>query len=615
MDENLPQEQKIPEIPKDVQKKLEKLKDKLDSFKKKVLSKYSKEVLGIALLPPEQPPQSPEQDKKELPPGMPQPPKRNPDEIPLLIILDDSQVLQEDPKEQKENIFQYRNRLAESIDKMAVEIDQNIMPRVMLMAELREACYDSKYELLKLISLSAHIHDPKDLLAAIKICEVHKAMVLNRFDKYIVSYIAVGSLFRGDAKSNDIDVAVVIDDTDVKKMSRLELRDRLMGIIRNYGADAAAITKVKKEFHIQCYILTDFWEAVKDASPVIFTFLRDGVPLYDRGTFMPWKLLLQMGRVRPSQEAIDLHADTGFRFITRAKNRLVSVIAEDIYYAAINPMQAALMLYGFAPTTPKETIELAEEIFVKRERLLEPKYVNFLRSVRKYYKDIEHFTIKYVTGKEVDMLLKQAEDYTNRIKKLFKQIENKFANQRTQEFYNNFETILKHLLETENIPYKALKDGFTSLIKKNLISKSMESQFKHIMKLKSQKGMGKQEIEKIKRETASFVRTLDEIANRHLLLSTAKSTIKVSYSAGRKGDVVFCRDNVYFIKDSDKKEKEVHRMSFISKDQKFGQIEKSSPADLEAEIKERKTIQSLPVSDELFKRFKKAFGDDVKIVF
>ncbi len=601
MDELPPAEHKIPEIPKDVQKKLEKLKDKLDIFKKKVLAKYSKEVLGITLLPPE--PEPP----KNLPPGTPEPPKRNPDEIPVLVLLDDA-------LKDKEHIVTFRNRLAESIDKIAVEIDPNIMPRVMLITELREACYDSKYEILKLISLSANLYDPKDFLSAIKICEVHKAMVLNRFDKYIVSYIAVGSLFRGDAKSNDIDVAIVIDDTDVKKMSRLELRDRLMAIIRNYGADASAITKVKKEFHIQCYILTDFWEAVRDASPVIFTFLRDGVPLYDRGTFMPWKLLLQMGRIRPSQEAIDLHADAGYRYINRAKNKLVTVIAEDIYYAALNPMQAALMLYGFAPTTPKETIELAEEILVRKEKMLEQKYVTYLRTIRKYYKDIEHFTIKYVTGKEIDVLLKQTEDYTNRIKKLFRQIESKFANQRTQEFYNNFETVFKRLLDTEDIKYKSLKEGFTALVKKNLISKSLETHLKHVLKLKNPQGLNKEEVEKIKRETASFVRFMDDLANRHLLLSLAKSTIKVSYSSGKKGEVVFCADHAYLVKDSDKKEKEIFRMSYDHKEKKFGNVNKSSLQEYDVDVKERKTIPSLPVTDDLFKKFKKVFGDDVGIV-
>ena len=54
----------------------------------------------------------------------------------------------------------------------------------------------------------------KRFLGALKITDIHKTMVL-KFDVYVASYVVAGSMFRGDARSNDIDVAVVIDDTDV----------------------------------------------------------------------------------------------------------------------------------------------------------------------------------------------------------------------------------------------------------------------------------------------------------------------------------------------------------------------------------------------------------------
>src|SRR3989344_2032830 len=125
-------------------------------------------------------------------------------------------------------------------------------------------------------------------------------------EKYIMSYVAAGSLFRGDKKAHDIDVFIIVDDTDVKRMSRYELKERLRYIIIEQGYQAKELTGVNKDFHVQTYILTDFWDSVKDANPVIFTFLRDGVPLFDRGVFMPWRLLLQMGRIKPSPEAIDM---------------------------------------------------------------------------------------------------------------------------------------------------------------------------------------------------------------------------------------------------------------------------------------------------------------------
>src|SRR3989338_6628812 len=106
---------------------------------------------------------------------------------------------------------------------------------MIVMRELRENRFDAKNETLHLLSYSIPFYDPRDVLKAVKVSEIHKSMVLKKFEKYVVSYVAVGSLFRGDGRGNDIDVAVVIDDTDVKKMSRYELRDKLGAIIRTMG--------------------------------------------------------------------------------------------------------------------------------------------------------------------------------------------------------------------------------------------------------------------------------------------------------------------------------------------------------------------------------------------
>src|SRR3989344_1279262 len=113
------------------------------------------------------------------------------------------------------------------------------------------------------------------MLAAIKIAEIHKTMVLKKFEKYIVSYVLAGSLVQGKATaSSDIDVWIVIDDTDVKKMTRAELKDKLRAIIISMGVEAGDITGIKNKLNIQVYILTDFWDSLKEANPIIFTLLR-----------------------------------------------------------------------------------------------------------------------------------------------------------------------------------------------------------------------------------------------------------------------------------------------------------------------------------------------------
>ena len=267
--------------------------------------------------------------------------------------------------------------------------------------------------------MSAPLHDT-GMLAAIKIAEIHKSMVIKKFEKYILSYVLAGSLTQGKATpTSDIDVWIVIDDTDVKKMSRLELKDKLRAIIIGMGAEAGEMTGIKNKLNIQVYILTDFWESLKEANPIIFTLLRDGVPFYDRGIFMPWKQLLRMGRIKPSREAIDLFMSTGEQSISRVKGRLKEMGMEDTYYAILTPSQAAIMLYGLPPPTPRETPDVLEEIFVKKEKMLEAEYVKILRNNVDIRKKIEHGDKKELTGTELDKLITDAEKFLKRIKELF----------------------------------------------------------------------------------------------------------------------------------------------------------------------------------------------------
>ena len=427
-----------PQLPPKIDPEKEKaFKKKIDQLKDKILKDYKKQTIGIALLPPKiiHPEDVKYMTKEEI--------QKEKEKISVLVVLDDS-------KSEHTPDYKIKDKISPELVKIAKAIDEKIWLEISLISEIRESLFDGKYELLQVIAMSAILHDPTDFLAALKISEVHKNMTIKKFEKYIVSYIGAGTLFRGE-KSNDIDVYIVIDDTDVRRMSRAELKEKLRGLIQAMAIEASAITGVKKQFHVQTYILTDFWESVKDAHPVIFTFLRDGVPIFDRGLFGPWRLLLKMGRVRPSPESIDMHMSTGERLLEAAKKKLLYIASEDMYYAILNPSQAALMLYGISPPTPKETVRLLEEIFVKREKLLEPKYVKILERVKDFFKGMEHGKIKEVSGAEVDKIIKDVEDYLNRIKKLFAQIEKKTEKEDFKKFKEAINLVTRESLASGNI--------------------------------------------------------------------------------------------------------------------------------------------------------------------
>src|SRR3989344_25539 len=315
-----------PKITPELEKKLKSIKKKLDDFKDKVLDKFGDYIVGITLLPPEKPPEKEvaKEENKE---------KYNPDRIDLLLIVDDT----DSKKMTKDELHQ---KITEIVKKISEDIDKNLLPQLVLLTDLWQNSYDGKYDLNKLISIGAPIYDT-GMLAAIKIAEIHKSMVLKKFEKYILSYVLAGSLTQGKAtQTSDIDVWIVIDDTDVKKMTRAELKDKLRAIIIGMGAEAGELTGIRNKLNIQVYILTDFWDSLKEANPIIFTLLRDGVPFYDRGIFMPWKQLLRMGRIKPSREAIDLFMSTGEQSMARVKARLKEMGMEETFYAILTPSQA-----------------------------------------------------------------------------------------------------------------------------------------------------------------------------------------------------------------------------------------------------------------------------------
>lgn len=597
-----PQSFKMPELPKEAQEKLDTMKSKLDKFSKG-LTKEVKDLIGIALLPPTR--LNPE-DKLT-----PEETEKLKKRINILVVID---------VENKKDWAELRDNVIKKGIKKANEIDENLFVTVMDIAEIRENCFDAKNDILEMIAAGAALYDPKDFLGALKISEVHKTMVLKKFDKYIVSYVCVGSMFRGDATSHDIDVAVVIDDTDVKKMTRAELKDKLSAIIRGMGYDASQLTGVKKAFHIQTYILTDFWDAIKDANPVIYTFLRDGVPIYDRGVFMPWKLLLKMGRIKPSPEAIDFQMDMGERLIQRTKGKLIGIMGDDLYYAILNPAQAALMLYGISPPTPKETITLMEEIFVKKEKLLEKKYVDILAKIRKYYKDIEYGELKEVSGKDIDELLTDAEDYIKRIKKLFEQIQKRRDKESIDEIYESCLSLVTDALKVNDVICND-KSKLVNTFKKHLIEEKKIFSDKHLESLKliidtknsyATKKISWPELEKIRKEARGFIKSIIEYIQRKKGYELDRARVRFKYG-DKYGETIILENIAYVINDIDAQEKEVSKAK-IKADGSFSDLEKSNMEEVEKEIMKITMPKKVFIKEKTFESLKNIFGKDIEIL-
>ena len=593
----------LAQMPADQKQRLEEIKGITEKFRDALLARLEGYIMGISLLPPTQPV---DKDGKPDPKGKPS------EDINVFVLVDDAGSNRV-PKEQ------LQEKVEKTVLEVAETIDKNLKPTTFIISQLWQQCYDQKTEVLQHLAMSATIYDT-GMLSAIKISEVHKSMVLKKFEKYIVSYVLAGSLTQGKATpESDIDVFIVIDDTDVKKMTRVELRDKLRAIIVGMGMEAGEMTGIRNKLNMQVYILTDFWESIKDANPTIFTFLRDGVPFYDRGVFMPWKQLLAMGRVKPSPEAIEMFMGSGNQFMERIYNKIRDIVMEDLFWALITPSQAALMMYGIPPTTPKETPQMMRELLVKKEGLLEDKHVKTVEKMLKYRKDIEHGKLKRVTGKEMDELVTKSDEYLKRLDDLFKSIEERKNEEKVLHMYETTMTIVRDALRLEGhekiVHDKILTTYKSSFIDKGLLPEHTHRLFKQILEGKKDydaKKLNKQEVGEVLKAAKELHRILIEFIQRKRGTELDRARIRVKYG-DVFGEVILLDGIAFIIQDMDSEERKISQAK-LKKDGSFGQLKAATPEEFEKHLMDANVPEQVFLKEQVFEDIKKIFGKDVEIL-
>ncbi len=499
----------IPENSKEISKEMDKTKKELEKLKTWIVKKYSfTQAIGIL------PPQAIKIfiDEEEIP-------KETEKLVHLYMIV---------PEEKFKDIPKIQEEIVKYID--SINLEQKIWLQIKTPVDVWENCMDSKFNLTEAISMSFPIYDT-GFLGLLRMSEIHKSLVLQKFEKYVVSYVIAGSFIRGEATAtSDADVFVIINDTDVKKMPRLELKERLRSIIHQYLGQASALAGVKNTLHIQTYLLTEFWESVKDASPVIFTFIRDGVPIYDRGTFMPWKTLLKMGKLKPTPESIDLFMKSADKTTSMIERRLIDAMI-DIYYGVLTPSQALLMLYGVPPPTHKETSKLMREIFVKKEKMLKPSDIKILERSIKEFKEYEH-DLKYkISGAEIDKMSKEAEDYVKKLKELRKKIDKKAQEKTIEEIYTNTFELLKSIFGKKS-QANLIADFEKELIKTGKLTQRHLHILKNIVGARTEFKKGKLNLQKVddaRKEANVLIEDLIEYTQRKELSLNEKNKYKLKY--------------------------------------------------------------------------------------
>ncbi len=583
-------EKEIARLPIDMKEKLQKKEKHFSKIVEIISQTVDKKTIGFFITP-----------EFEMKNNMPIP---NFEKLTLNFLLDDF--------DKPIQFFDARFLLGDKFDELLIEEkkkdkygqeysvyklkdDKNIEFFGTSITILRENCFDGIYDDLKKLGSSFVYKDNRGFISALKTIDIHRNMLLQKFEKYVVVYAGAGSWLRGE-KSNDFDVFVVIDDTDVKRMSRFQVKDQLTKIIWQMSREVAALTGI--QIHIQVYLLTDFWDALKDAHPVMFTFLRDGVPFYDRGIYGAWKELLKLGKIRPSAEAIDMHMNVGTQMIDRAKKMFADIVINEVYNSVLSPSQAILMLKGYNPTTPKETVKMFKEVLLAKEKSVTKKDVDVLEETVGMFKKIEHDKDLVITGSEVDRLLKNAESYLKNIKKMFEEISTDRTKESIITSYNELINQIRTLPGFTEVTEKDLFDKFEKeYVNSSKLPSFIKVSLNNIKNAKADYEKGKitvTEVNKILKEMRNVMSEIKSYRERSFLSEISKRRLYITFDETKSAEILNYNGEIYLIDYS-------NEAVF-----KFEKDEFKKDKTKKEEIADSDKIKSLELSSALIESAKKA---------
>lgn len=299
--------------------------------------------------------------------------------------------------------------------------------------------------------------------------------------------------------------------------------------------------------------------------------------------------------------------------------RLREIGMEDIYYAILTPSQAALMLYGIPPPAPKETAELMREIFIKKETLLEERYVKILETNIDIRKQLEHGQKKEITGKEIDELLTDAEKYLKRLKKLCTQIEQTKEEQDMVHIYETIATSIRDVLKLEGIE-KVTDIELVKVFEDELISQGkFPAKYLRILndiiqakKDYDEKKLTKQEIEKVKHGANDFIKFIIEYIQRKRGREIEKTRIRVKHGS-KYGEVILLGNEAYIIHDIDTEEKLLSKAK-IQTDGSLATVENCTLEELEQAMAKVEIPPKVFIKEPIFEDLKRIFGKDVEVL-
>ncbi|MBN2101748.1 MAG: nucleotidyltransferase domain-containing protein [Candidatus Aenigmarchaeota archaeon] len=291
--------------------------------------------------------------------------------------------------------------------------------------------------------------------------------IVKKHKSLIRSVVLFGSTAREQWRSeSDIDIFVILDDTKTKISPHM--KDDIEHDFERIAKDLSPLMAIQSP-----YLLTEFWNMVRTGNPIIYNFVREGVPIYDKDIFLPIKKLLQMGEIKPSQEAVEKYLERAPKRLRRIETSKMYMVAEDCYNSMIESGHAVLMFMGKMPPRPNEAADALRKHLVE-EGLLEKEYADWLGEIINIRKEVEHKRMKRIPGQDIDLWLDRTDKFIKRMEKVIVKIELIKRENIVRKSYSIMEETIETLLdsaEAETAKGESLRDVF----KKNLVDRGLVS--------------------------------------------------------------------------------------------------------------------------------------------
>src|SRR3989338_6585628 len=168
----------MPQISEELVAKNDKLKVELEDFKKKIVKKFPFTTFLSVL--PAQAFKLFEEDEGLLPEEIARKP------LHLIMLI---------PEDEFKNIAK---KIKPEVLRLVKDSKQELWVHIKTEVDMWNYGLDSKFEFIDAVSSSFPLHD-KGLLGSMRLANIHKTLVLRKFEKYVASYVVGGSLVRGTA--------------------------------------------------------------------------------------------------------------------------------------------------------------------------------------------------------------------------------------------------------------------------------------------------------------------------------------------------------------------------------------------------------------------------------